>query len=109
VAAATEGNVMLQRLTGLAGLALLLTGSSIAQAQDSKDRQVEQYECKDIMRDSGANRDVSIAFLHGFLLGKSASSSFNLDKIKQQTEAFVERCLSNPAEKALDAMTAVRK
>jgi hypothetical protein len=52
---------------------------------------------------------VSIAFLHGFLLGKSASASFNLDKIKQQTDAFIERCLSNPAEKALDAMAAVRK
>jgi hypothetical protein len=100
---------MLQCLTGLAGLALLLAASPMAQAQDSKDRRVEQYECRDIMRESGANRDVSIAFLHGFLLGKSASASFNLDKIKQQTDAFIERCLSNPAEKALDAMAAVRK
>jgi len=99
---------MLQRLIGIAGLALLMAGSPVAQAQDNKDRRVEQYECRDIMRDSGVNRDVSIAFLHGFLLGKSASSTFNLDKIKQQTDAFIERCLSNPTEKALDAMTAVR-
>jgi hypothetical protein len=100
---------MLQRLICAAGLALLVAGSPAAQAQDNKDRRVEQYECRDIMRDSGANRDVSIAFLHGFLLGKSASSSFNLDKIKQQTDAFIERCLSNPTEKALDAMTVVGK
>jgi hypothetical protein len=103
---------MLQRLAGLSGLALLAAASPAAYAQDNKDnkdRRVEQYECRDIMRDSGANRDVSIAFLHGFLLGKSATSSFNLDAIKQQTDAFIERCLSNPAEKAVDAMTAVRK
>jgi len=92
-----------------ASMALLALGTLFISAQDSKDRRVEQYECKDIMRDSGGNRDVSIAFLHGYLLGKSGGSSFNLDNIKQQTDAFIERCLSNPADKALDAMTAVRK
>jgi len=48
-----------------AGLcAAILLGVSIASvwAQDSKDRTVEQYTCKDIMRESGANRDVAIVF-----------------------------------------------
>ena len=77
--------------------------------QDVKDRQVEQYECKDILRDSGGNRDVAVAFLHGFLLGKSEGSKFNLDVLHAQTSAFIERCLENPHEKAIDAMLAVKK
>jgi hypothetical protein len=72
-------------------------------------RTVGQYQCRDVMRDSGANRDVVIAFLHGFLLGKSGRTEFNLDGLHKQTDAFVERCLSNPDEKAVDAMTTVKQ
>ena len=78
-------------------------------AQDSSDRTVDQYQCKDVMRDSGVNRDVAIAFLHGFLLGKSGRANFNLDAMHKQTDAFVERCLNSPSEKAVDAMTAVKR
>jgi hypothetical protein len=97
------------RLLILCCLILLVAAPEALRAQDTKDRRIEQYECRDIMRDGGGNRDVSIAFLHGFLLGKSGNTAFNLDSIKQQTDAFIERCLSSPAEKAVDAMTAVKK
>lgn len=86
---------------------MLLCGP--ASAQDAKSRTIEQYECRDVMRDSGANRDVAVAFLHGFLLGKSGGSAFNLDVLHRQSDAFVERCLDNPREKAVDAMMAVKK
>ena len=76
-------------------------------AQDSKDRTVEQYTCKDIMRESGANRDVAIAFLRGFLLEKSGSTKFNLDVLHKQSDDFIERCLTNPNEKAMDIMAKV--
>jgi len=91
-------------------IAILFTAkATLSLGQDVKDRQVEQYECKDILRDSGGNRDVAIAFLHGFLLGKSEGSKFNLDVLHAQTSAFIERCLENPHEKAIDAMLAVKK
>jgi hypothetical protein len=77
-------------------------------AQDTKDRTVEQYTCKDVMRESGANRDVVIAFLHGFLLGKSGSSKFNVDVLRKQSDDFIERCLENPGEKAVDAASKVK-
>jgi HdeA/HdeB family protein len=86
----------------------LLAGPTSAWAQDSKDRTVEQYTCKDVMRESGANRDVVIAFLHGFLLGKSGSSKFNIDALHRQSEDFIERCLDNPSEKAVDAAAKVK-
>lgn len=77
-------------------------------AQDAKDRTVEQYLCKDVVRESGADRDVAIAFLHGFLLGKSGSSKFNLDVLHKQSGDFIERCLDNLAERALDSMSKVK-
>lgn len=78
-------------------------------AQDKQDRTVDQYKCRDVMRESGGNRDIAIAFLHGFLLGKSGSQNFNLDAIHQQTEAFLDHCLSNPDGKAVDSMSAVKR
>ena len=89
-------------VTAIYGLAF-----SPASAQDSKDRAIEQYTCKDIMRESGASRDVAIAFLRGFLLGKSGTTKFNLDVLHKQSDEFIERCLTNPGEKAMDAMSKV--
>ena len=79
-----------------------------ASAQDNTDRTVEQYTCKDILRESGSNREVAIAFLHGFLLGKSGASKFNIGILTKQTDDFVDRCLDNPNEKAVDVMTKVK-
>ena len=81
-------------------------GTISAPAQDA-DRTVEQYTCRDIMRES--NRDGAIAFLHGYLLGKSGSSKVSLEVLSKQTDAFVDRCLDNPGEKAVNAMSAVKK
>ena len=87
----------------LAGLGL---GPTLAQGVNS--RTVEQYSCKDVMREHGSNRDVTIAFLHGFLLGKSGSSTFDLDTLHRQTSDFIEYCLDHPAERAVDAMSKVK-
>jgi HdeA/HdeB family len=98
-----------RKATSLGSLLLLLaTGRGPDAAQDAKDRSIEQYFCKDVVRESGVDRDVAIAFLHGFLLGKSGSAKFNLDVLHKQSNAFIERCLDNPGERALDAMAKVR-
>jgi len=89
---------------------VLAAGSSVvAVAQDKNDRTVDQYTCKDVMRESGPHRDVSIAFLHGYLLGKAGTASFNLEVLAKQTDAFVDHCLDNPGDKAADAMMKVKK
>jgi hypothetical protein len=102
--------MMIVRAATLIGSILLLVAFGLvpASAQDAKDRTVEQYSCKDIVRESGADRDVAIAFLHGFLLGKSGSSKFNLDVLHKQSGDFIERCLDNLAERALDSMSKVK-
>ncbi len=91
--------------------AALLAGLSLspALAQAASGRTVEQYTCKDVMREHGDNRDVTIAFLHGYLLGKSGGSAFDVDALHKETSDFIERCLDNPNEKAVDAMSRVKR
>ena len=91
------------------GCAMILAAGANAQTQDKGDRTVAQYSCKDVMRESGGNRDVAVAFLHGFILGKSGRSVFNVETMRKQTDAFIERCLDNPALKAVDVMSDVKK
>ena len=79
----------------------LATGAS---AQDSTMRKVSDYTCKDVMRDSGEGRDVAIAFMHGYLLGKAGGSEFDLDVLTKQSDAFIDYCLDNPTAPAMDAM-----
>ena len=77
---------------------------AIAVAQDSSTRNVDQLTCKDIMRESDDGRATDVAFLHGFLLGKSGSSAFDLDAMGKQTDSFIDYCLDHPNEKAVTAM-----
>jgi hypothetical protein len=89
-------------------LAGVLTASS-AQAQSGADRNIEQYKCKDVMREPDENRAVAIAFLHGYLLGKSGDSKFNVEVLEKQTDAFIEQCLDSPQAKAQDVMLKLKK
>jgi hypothetical protein len=78
-----------------------------AYSQSGNDRTTDQFTCKDIMRESGAPREVTIAFMHGYLLGKSGATKFNIEALLKRTDAFIDRCLENPKEKAFDALMKV--
>jgi len=95
--------ISLNVLAALAGL-----GPGLAAAQTANIRTVDQYTCKDVMREHGDNRDVTIAFLHGFLLGKSGNMAFDIDALHKQTSDFIEYCLDNPTAKAVDAMSKIK-
>ncbi len=81
---------------------------SAVTAQAANTRTIDQYTCKDVMREHGGNRDVTIAFLHGFLLGKSGNGTFDIDALHKQTSDFIEYCLDNPSAKAVDAMSKIK-
>lgn len=101
--------VVIRKSLLLVAAAASVLASMSATAQTSGGRSVEQYACRDLIRESGASRDVAIAFLHGYLLGKSSQSTFDVDMLHKQSEAFVERCIDNPNERAIDAMLAVKQ
>ena len=101
------------RLKNIGLFVLVMTGmaSQVAYSQSPNpqlDRAIEQYTCKDVLREAGASRDVAIAFLHGFLLGKSGSSKFNVEALQKQTDAFVDGCLDSPQAKAEDVMARIK-
>ncbi len=96
------------KIAAASALMLVAIGAGSLRAQEKGDRSVDQYTCKDIMRDSGPSRDVAIAFVHGYLLGKANATTFNVEMLQQQTQAFINRCLDNPNEKALEAMMKVK-
>ena len=79
-----------------------------ASAQDSTMRKVNDYTCKDVMRDSGEGRDIAIAFMHGYLLGKASATEFDLDVLTKQSDAFIDYCLDNPSSPAMEAMIKVK-
>jgi hypothetical protein len=81
----------------------------ITAAQNATDRAVELFTCKDVMREPNTSREVAIAFLHGYLLGKSGGSKFNVEMLERQTGAFIEQCLDNPKDNAADVMAKLKK
>ena len=97
--------------TGAVALALVsavVGGVGPVRAQAPSEREIERFTCKDVMREPNTSREVAIAFLHGYLLGKSGTSKFDVDLLKTQTDSFVDQCLDHPADKALDVMVKVK-
>jgi hypothetical protein len=102
----------MQRKTFGRVAAVLLAGAGLtspAAAQTATDRAVELFTCKDVMREPNSSREVAIAFLHGYLLGKSGGSHFNVEVLEKQSNAFIEECLDNPQSKAADVMAKLKK
>jgi hypothetical protein len=111
-AANSKGSEMGERSIKVGTLTIIMAGIlavSSAQAQSQSDRTVEQFKCKDVMREPEQNREVAIAFLHGYLLGKSGDSKFNVETLEKQTDAFVDECLDNPQAKAEEVMLKLKK
>lgn len=74
-------------------------------AQSASDRSLDQFTCKQIMREPPAVREATVAFMHGYLLGKSNSVKFNVEKLLKHTDNFIDSCLDNPGAKAIDILT----
>jgi hypothetical protein len=61
------------------------------------------------MRLSGSEREVSLALVHGYRLGKMGTTQFDVEALSDLTDAFIEYCLDNPAENALEAFEKLGK
>lgn len=100
---------IMKRSTNTVVLTVMLGLLGTIAARAANDRTVDQYTCKEVMRESGASRNAAIAFLHGFILGKSGGQKFNLEALTKQTDAFTDKCLDKPGNKAIDVMMKVKK
>ena len=87
-----------------------IAGLSVAQSpkagedKKAKSGDLNNYECKDVMRASGADRDIGLALLHGYFIGKKGVTTYSSEKMAEATDKFIEYCLDNPKTKAIEAM-----
>ncbi|MEH6577768.1 MAG: HdeA/HdeB family chaperone [Amphritea sp.] len=85
----------------------LLAGSLANADQTEKQSDLNNFLCKDIMRLSGTERDISIAFYHGYMLGKKGTTMYVRDKLSNISDQVIDYCLDNPNIKMLDAFIKV--
>jgi hypothetical protein len=82
---------------------LMLAGAAgAAETADAK-RDFAALACKDVMRLSGNDRDIALAFAHGYVLGKKGTTQYDVDALAQVTDQFIDYCLDHPAENALQS------
>jgi hypothetical protein len=61
------------------------------------------------MRLSGDDRIIATSVLHGYTLGKKGTTKYVTADLYKITDSFIEHCLSNPNDKALQAFTKLAK
>lgn len=102
-------NPFLRSITTTA-LALLILPAVIPGAALATDnRDFGTQTCKEIMRLSGSDREIALAFAHGYVLGKKATTQYEVDALAQITDQFIDFCLDNPAANALQSFEKIAK
>jgi hypothetical protein len=94
--------------TTAAAIALLISATSgMALAADQRDFGTQS--CKDVMRLSGEDREIALAFAHGYVLGKKGTTQYDVDTLAQVTDDFIDYCLDNPKANALQSFETIAK
>jgi len=75
----------------------------------AKPNDLNDYLCRDIMRLSGEDREVALAILHGYRLGKKDTTQFETQALAEITDRFIDYCLDHPRENALQSFDKVAK
>ena len=100
----------IHRVAAAVSMTALLSVAATAMAADKPEtKDLKDFSCKDVMILSGEDRDISIAFAHGYMLGKNDTTKYEIDKLAKITDAFIDYCLDHPTEKALASFETVYK
>jgi hypothetical protein len=76
-------------------------------AQDSTENVLDtsKITCKQLMRGDDAERDVGIAYFHGFMAGKQNIMKLDLTAASALSDKVKDFCLSNPTSTVMDVFT----
>ena len=85
-------------------MALASAAGGVAGAADDTTKTVAELERKAAMRLGDEDRAATIAFLHGFIAGKKGQLVVELSRLSEARDKFIDYCLDNPKEKALDIL-----
>ena len=76
----------------------------MASANEEKPRNINDLLCKDVLRTSGEDRAIALAFLHGYLLAKSGEDIIYRSKLSSGSDDFIEACLDDVNSKAVTTL-----
>ena len=83
--------------------ALCSSASNVFSGELSEPKDLKDSQCKDIMILSGQDREIAIAFAHGYVLGKKNTTRYVPEELGKATDDFMDYCLDHPKENALAA------
>ena len=83
--------------------ALCIGGPTVIAGELSETRDLKNNQCKDVMILSGEDREIAIAFAHGYMLGKKNTTRYVPAELGDATDKFMDYCLDNPKDNALAA------
>jgi hypothetical protein len=66
---------------------------------------IERYSCREILREAGPERDIAVAFIHGYILGKAGAAKVDVEGLRKQTRSFIEGCIDSPQASAIETMS----
>ncbi|WP_298824706.1 HdeA/HdeB family chaperone [uncultured Piscinibacter sp.] len=96
-------------VAAFAALSVAAMNASAADQPSQNARDLKDHSCKDLMRLSGQDRDVALALAHGYVLGKKGTTKYEIDKLAQITDKFIDHCLDNPKDNAMAAFEKIAK
>ena len=97
-------------LTTAVLVATTLFGTRVLAAGPSDSiKDLTSFQCKDVMRMSGEDRQIALALVHGYVLGKKGTTRYDVEVLSQITDKFIEYCLDHPTENALKSFEQVAK
>jgi hypothetical protein len=96
-------------VTAALASALLSGGAAIAAEEPSSQKDLSAFLCKDVMRLSGSERENALALVHGYRLGKMGTTQYEIEPLSDLTDRFIDHCLDNPNDKALETFQKLGK
>lgn len=104
----------MNRLT-LPAIALLVAASPLAAlaqeatptpAPAAPSLDIEAMTCRYLLTAGGDERDLLLAFFHGYFAGKAGPDAVHdVDKMAERTDAVLEWCVDNPSATLVRAFT----
>ena len=64
--------------------------------------------CKDLLLMEGDQRDSTLVFFHGVMLGRSQTTRLDSEKISNQTDKVLEMCIARPNSKLMSVFEQTR-
>lgn len=96
-------------MTAALASVLLVSTTAVLAEEESTQKNLNDFVCKDVMRLSGSERDNTLALAHGYRLGKMNTTTYEIEVLSDLTDRFIDHCLNNPNDKALAAFEKLGK